>query len=129
MILQESGLIAHTYLVCLVILLLLIFIFYLYTKHKKYIRWNNQWNKIFHKVGLSANQIKQLSHDDNVWYYQGVSTCVGYGDWENKCDTSLSVCSGGDTYGKPLQQAISIKKSIDKGGEHDLCPLLYRSIS
>lgn len=66
-----------------------------------------------------------VSHDDEVWYLNGESTCVCYGEEGNKCDYTRCVCAGGKDYGSPLQQLRLVEEAKKDGGELKECPLIH----
>lgn len=62
---------------------------------------------------------------DDVWYHNGVSTCVCYGEDPNEiCPKSDCYCVGGDVYGSKDAQLKAVREAIQNGGEHSACPLL-----
>lgn len=128
---QETGLLAHLYLYIIGIVALSLFLIYGFVyDHKTGItdhEHQSEWVSNFKKHGLTDEQIRDIQHDDNVWYYQGVSVCVGYGDEKEECPKHETVCSGGDTFGNVSQQTVSVVLAIQKGGKHPECPLIYPS--
>jgi len=67
-----------------------------------------------------------VTHDDDMWFYKGVSTCVQYnGNFEEECDKSVGVCAGGTTYGNYIQQTNAVKRAARNSGVHPRCPLVY----
>lgn len=130
MILTESGLIAHKYFYVVGVVLLILFLIYVffYNHITEVDTKNDVWYREFTNVGLTDKQIHDLTHDDNVWYYQGISTCVGYGDWNEMCPKNETYCAGkeGDTFGDAKRQAYALRFAISKGGEHPDCPLVYK---
>jgi hypothetical protein len=90
------------------------------------------WRASFKQAGLSDQIVEDLSHDNDTWYYQGKSVCVGYGDWRDSCKRFENVCSGGErknVNGSADDQAREIKKALDAGGVHPDCPLIYAGTS
>ena len=123
---QFSQLTLHSFLVVLAVVLLITFLIYVFVvEHKTNVEGNDLWQIAFRKVGLTKDQIADLTHDDEMWYYQGVSTCINYGDWDDTCPKHEGVCAGGDTYGNAMQQAAEIRLALQKGGVHPGCPLIY----
>jgi len=120
----EASVRAHGYLFLAALIILIIFLVYVYlSNHRTEISQNNLWQEVFQKVKLNP---EDLTHDDTTWYFQGRPTCVAYGgSFEAKCPRFENYCAGGGTYGDPVNQALAIKKAIENGGEHPLCPLVY----
>lgn len=120
----------HIYLFIIVVIFFLIFYCYAFrSDHKLYINKNPFWEKIFKSQGISENDFKYISHDDDCWYYKDSSTCVGYGypkDECKECKYYEHMCAGSDkkSYGTYEQQAKMIKDFIDNGLSKD-CPLIY----
>lgn len=123
----------HKYLFIFSIILLIVCIIYIYiTEHKVSIE-DNEWMEAFNKVGISHDDRKYMEHDSDVWFYKGVNTCVGYGDFNDSCNFRFSVCSGIDNdkpvFGDRGEQAREIKRAIDsikmKGESHPDCPIIY----
>lgn len=127
MILSEGNIIAHQYFFIAGLVLFVLFLIYVYGyDHQTTIKNNTIWKDVFVAVGIPEKNIDDISHDDDMWYYKGSSTCVAYGgDFSKKCPKYESYCPGGDTYGDAFLQALEVKKAIDNGGEHPLCPLIY----
>lgn len=96
-------------------------------EHKIPIENDENWKKVFLDQGLNSNVIKDISHDDSMWYYKRSSTCVLYGDmnYPEECKKYEGVCAGGDNFGSSKNQAFEVKKAIENGGEHPKCPLIY----
>lgn len=125
---SESGLNPHLYLwVAGLVTLILFFGYIFWFEHKEDIDRNNFWIREFERQGVSKEQIKDITHDGDTWYYQKVSTCVGYGNMNEKCPKNETYCSGGETYGSPEQQTKSVYAAIQKGGVHEKCPIIYGS--
>lgn len=118
---------SHTYLFIFGVVLLVGFLIHVYVcEHKISIEGNDMWRNAFLRNGFSSTQIKDISHDDTVWYYKRRSTCVGYSeDTSKECTSSENYCSGGNDYGTEDQQVLSVKKAVSNGGEHPKCPLIY----
>ena len=73
---------------------------------------------------LSWDETSSLTRDD-VWHYQGMSTCVCYGEDPNEiCPKNECYCGGGDVMGSKDLQMLAVKEAIKNGGEHPKCPLL-----
>lgn len=132
MVLTESSTQAHLYLALAALLLLSLFIVFIYAvKKRSNIDTDDAWIRTFREAGISDSDISLITHDDNVWYYKDQSTCIGYGDTEEDCPAYENYCAGGTsngvryTYGTLKQQAQAIKQSIDAGGQHGECPLIY----
>jgi hypothetical protein len=71
-----------------------------------------------------TKETSSLSWDD-VWHYQGMSTCVCYGEDPNEiCPKNECYCGGGDVMGSKDLQMLAVKEAIKNGGEHPKCPLL-----
>lgn len=70
--------------------------------------------------------LDSLSHDADVWYYNGKSTCVAFGVANASCPKHFAVCSGGENFGKLSDQLRNNIVAIQNGGEHPDCPLIYR---
>lgn len=116
---------AHTYLFIAISIVLLIFLIYVYlSEHKRDIKENKVFRKVFSDLGLDSNMV---THDDSVWFYKGFPTCVGYGDPEDDCPYFENFCAGDNfSFGSYKQQAEAIKEAVlEGGGEHPSCPLIY----
>ncbi len=124
---SEKGVTAHLYLFIAGVVALILFITYAFVyDHKEKIYGDEQWEKALTKAGLSDAEIEKISHDEDVWYYGGVSTCVSYGDWKDRCKKFEAVCAGkGEVYGSADQQAEEIAKALDHEGVHPECPLVF----
>jgi NAD-dependent dihydropyrimidine dehydrogenase PreA subunit len=121
---DEKGLRAHLYLCIAGLVFLILFFGYVFWfEHKEKIQ--GDWEERFENAGLTKEQISDITHDDSMWYYQRMSTCVGYGNPEDKCPSHESYCSNGNTFGSFEKQASEVSKSIKKGGVHEDCPLIY----
>lgn len=129
MLFKEKGIRAHSYLFIIGIIALSLFLIYIFLfEHKTDINDNTLWFDNFKKHGLRADQISHITHDDSTWYYKGISTCVGYGDWNDKCQKHENYCAGNDTFGNATQQVSALIMAIKNGGVHPECPLLSFSI-
>jgi hypothetical protein len=128
MILSEKGKYAHACLCVAGIVLLIVVLIYVYIcEHKVGILDSEVWKKAFEDHGL-GKEIEHITHDDEMWYHNEVSTCVAYRGSVNDskaCNRSDKFCSGGKTYGNYDQQVLAIKEALMNGGEHPLCPLIY----
>ena len=127
MVLTETGPKAHGYLFVAGVVIFLMFLVYVFIcEHKISIEGNNMWIEAFRKVGLPESQIRNLTHDDSMWYHKMISTCVAYGgDFSAKCHRHENYCAGGDRYGDAEVQAQAVKEALDNNGEHPMCPLIY----
>lgn len=128
--LTENSLKSHFYLYIAGIVLFILFLGYVFWyDHKTNIDEGDDFVKIFKKEGLSDDQISQIRHDDDVWYYKGKSTCIGYSsDSKEHCPYFQSVCTGKDsrTFGTIDEQIKEVAKIIKKGDDqHPDCPLIY----
>lgn len=104
-------------------ILLLLFVLYVFLyDHKHSIADNQVWIEAFSKVGIDP---QDMTHDDTTWYYRRRTTCVGYGDWTKECPKYENYCAGDKIFGTPFQQVSAIKESLDNGGVHRLCPIIY----
>ncbi|MDB4769421.1 hypothetical protein OAG24_00500 [bacterium] len=121
---------SHNYIFYGAVIFFALLLIYIFMDHQVQIVDENII-KIFKKAGLTADQIKNISHDDSMWYYRGYSTCVLFKDYKNpivswECPEYEGYCSGlKGSYGSLEQQARAIKDSINNGGEHPHCPLIY----
>lgn len=85
-----------------------------------------RWKTAYATQQLSNDKIENITHDEQVWSYNGVSTCVCYGgDFNGKCDKSNCVCAGGKTFGDYSQQVSFVKNALENNGEHPNCPIFY----
>lgn len=127
MVLTETGPVAHGYLFVAGVVALMMFLVYVFIcEHKVFITGNPLWTEAFERTGLTSEQIRDLTHDDSMWYHQSRSTCVAYGgDFSKKCHRHENYCAGGDRYGDAEAQSQAVKESLDNGGEHPMCPLIY----
>ena len=123
---SETGLKAHLYLWIAGIVCIILFLGYIFWfDHKENIDGNPIWEREFQNVGLTLEQINDITHDDSMWYYQRVATCVGYGSPRDQCPRYESYCAGGNTFSSFSEQAEAVKNAIMKGGIHQDCPLIY----
>lgn len=121
-----SGIKSHLYLwIAGAVFLILFFGYIFWFDHKENIDGSEYWGNPFAKAGLTKEQCGDISHDDSMWYYQRVATCVGYGHPKVECPRHESYCAGGDSFGTPSQQATAVAEAIKKGGIHEGCPLIY----
>ena len=74
--------------------------------------------------GISREDIDRITHDYSVWYHNGNSTCVAYGDWNENCSLNEYFCPGGSKIGNATLQSRAIKQAIAHNGVHPMCPLL-----
>ncbi len=127
MVFTETGPKPHGYLFIAGIVTLIMFLIYVYMcEHKISVRGNLMWERAFRKAGLTDKQIRDISHDDSMWYCKSISTCVAYGgDFSERCHRHENYCAKGDLFGDEYSQALAVKKSFDNGGEHPMCPLIY----
>lgn len=76
---------------------------------------------------------KEVTHDDSMWFYKGISTCVQYnGNFNEECDKSKGICMGSsnnkhnkDEYGNYKEQSAGVINAIKNGGIHKDCPFIY----
>jgi len=123
--LQETTITSHSYLFIAAGIMLVIFLLYAFVcNHKVDIDKDEMWRSEFEKHQLKSEDIV---HDDTMWYYRGLPTCVAYGGiFDSTCSPNEHYCSGGSTYGNRTQQIFAIAGAIKNGGEHPLCPLIYQ---
>jgi hypothetical protein len=131
MVLRENGILAHFYLILAALILFILFYIYgFWYDHKTQIwgvgdRSNVSWVDTFRKVGVPDSKIKNLTHDDDTWYYNKMSTCVGYGEKEEPCPRHEAYCAGGKIMGDQVQQALEVASALSHGGQHPKCPLIH----
>lgn len=106
------------------------FVIYVYVcDHKTSISDDKDWVDAFSKCGLSETEIDYITHDYDEWYHRGLNTCVAFGDFEDDCDFRNSFCAKGEPpktkFGNRLDQAKAVFDSIQNGGKHKLCPIIY----
>ena len=124
---SESSVGAHRYLFIAGFIVLVAFLIYgFWCDHKEPIDMDPVWITSFKKQNLSTEQIDSITHDNGTWYYNGVSTCVGYGDWNDKCPRHENYCEGGKVIGDSDMQAKAVSEAIRNGGQHPMCPLIYK---
>lgn len=150
---KETGLEPHLYLWIAGLVFLVLYIGYIFWfEHKESID-GSFWVEKFKKAGLNSKEINDITHDDSMWYYQRIATCVGYGsplDTFNssssngspnaldslgipspngspsgECPKYESFCPGGHTFGTAEDQVREVIAAIRKGGVHEDCPLIY----
>lgn len=129
-----------TYLfIATVILLICILIYVYFGHHKTQISSSKYYiNKIKNNDVLKKLEgyIKDISHDNDVWYYKGMSTCVGYSNDTDETSASACpyyevYCAGKNgihgTYGTHIQQLLAVYDAIQNNdGVHKDCPLIYQ---
>jgi hypothetical protein len=107
----------------------ILFIFFIiygfWFDHKEPILFDTEWRSEFKKAGVPDPIIDGLAHDDTTWYYDDVSTCVAYGDWDDKCPRHENYCAGGMNIGDRYGQAREVYAALKNGGQHVKCPLIY----
>ena len=118
----------HLYLWVCGLGLLAIFLTYVFIcEHRVPISDNEMWSGMFQKAGFTPDDVPKITHDDSMWYFNDIPTCVGYsGDFEKVCHQHEHYCSGRKVFGNALSQAINVKKAVNNGGEHPDCPLIYQ---
>lgn len=105
------------------VLLLVFFLGYTFWyDHKENIQNSTEWRNEFVLAGIDP---KDMTHDEGMWYYKRRSTCVGYGDWTEECPKHEGYCAGGKTFGNARDQISAIRESLENGGTHPECPLIY----
>ena len=131
----------HKYLFVFGNIILAMFLIYVYVcEHKIMIDDDVEWTTAFEKAtsakatsAMVAEDVRFVTHDLDVWYYKGRSTCVAFGDFEDTCDYREAFCAKGDPpqskFGDRLTQAKAVVVAINAGGEHPLCPLVYPGTS
>lgn len=108
------------YLWLLSLVLLTMFLIYVFVyQHQIGLEEGDAWEEAFGRVNIG-----HMSRDADVWYHQGQSTCVGAGDFTDRCLGTEDYCSGGSTYGTADQQAREVLRALKNGGVHPECPLL-----
>jgi hypothetical protein len=98
---------------------------YAFQNHKNEVYRDDMWMRAFTSTGLSPTEIENITHDDYAWFHNGKSTCVGYGDWNERCFRNETYCAGGEVFGDASTQALAIAIAIKNGGSHPSCPLIY----
>lgn len=114
----------HENILILSVVLLIMFLLYIYFYDHK--STSDVWERHFQNAGLTPDDIGDINHDDSVWYYQRISTCVGYGDEEEGCSKTDHYCAGGTTFGSPQDQVRAVAEAVKKGGIHSECPHIYQ---
>jgi hypothetical protein len=123
---KENGLKPHLYLwIAGIVFMILFFGYIFWFDHKENIDGSDLWETEFEKAGLTKEQREDISHDDSMWYYQRMATCVGYGSPNDECPRYESYCAGGRYAGSFSEQAKAVTDAIRKGGIHEDCPLIY----
>ena len=112
----------HKYLVIIAFIMLILTYIYIYVKLKR-VKLNEQEKNILESYGVFNTD--DVTHDDDMWYYKDVSTCVGYGKEKDKCLPHERVCGDENTYGNIRKQLLEVYKSILNKGKHEACPLIY----
>ena len=106
------------------ILLSLFFSYVFFVEHE--VTPTQRWKTAFATQNIPNDKIENISHDEQVWSFDGVSTCVCYGgEFDALCDKSNCVCAGGATFGDYDQQASTVKSALKNNGEHPSCPTFY----
>lgn len=113
----DNSVRSHFYLFVIAIIFLLFFIWYAFLYEHK----NNMNNKF-----LTLPDMKNLTHDESVWYVDGKSTCVGYGNKEENCPKHESYCCGDTTFGDMKSQIFAVEHAIRNKGIHPDCPIIYK---
>ncbi len=122
---------SHFYVIMAAALLLFFVVVYgFHYDHKEHINLSThpnsvEWVESFREAGVHPLVVDDITHDDDHWYYQGNSLCVGYGDWSAKCQRHESYCGGGKLVGTMKEQTTAIFEALKNGGSHPMCPLLY----
>jgi hypothetical protein len=123
-ILNEYGGLAHGYLCVAALVLFILFAYYLCVYEYKE-DLDGKWEELFSRE-LKKEDVDKLTHDDSTWYYDGTSTCVGYGDWKDECPRHENYCAGGKLVGDAKQQVYGVIEALKNKGVHKLCPLIYK---
>ena len=126
MILQETSLQAQIYLWCAGFLLFSAILFYFLLNDNSSAGESDIWSEEFSNLGVKNINIDDISHDDDIWYYQKIPTCVAYegSEYNKACNKNIAYCGGGDTIGTPKQQVVAVLEAIQNGGQHNMCPLI-----
>ncbi len=122
---QETGRTAHGYLWVGGLVVMILFLGYVFWYEHRRAANKKFWSEHFTKAGLTEEQIAEMKHDGDVWYFGENSTCVGYGDWDEECPVFESFCAGGKTFGNPDKQAAAVAAALKTGGKHPECPIIY----
>ena len=123
----EISLVAHCYLFIAGLILIILYMGYVFWYDHKKDMTEGDFDVLFSKEGLSQEQIENIKHDDDVWYYKDMSTCIGYSsDPREACPKFQNVCMGGKTFGL-LETQIKEVSNLIKSGliQHPACPLIY----
>ncbi len=109
------------------VMLFFLIVYGFWYDHKEPVSDDPEWVLAFQKAGIPPALIDDLTHDDDAWYYNGVSTCVGYGDWDDTGKRFEVVCAGADgkKIGTNIEQGAAIMVALRNGGVHPDCPLQY----
>jgi hypothetical protein len=119
---------AHFYLWVAAVVLLTGFLIYGYVwDHSVNVAGSKIWRDAFASVGINLRDDGvKITHDEDVWYHDGKSTCVAYGDWDEKCPRHSEFCAGANfKIGTATEQAKAVADAISAGGRHPKCPLLH----
>ena len=65
-----------------------------YCDHKTHL--SDDWNEVFSGIGIHKKIVETIQHDNDVWYVNGQSTCVGYGVPGEYCDYKTVYCTNED---------------------------------
>ncbi len=107
-----------------IILLILFFSYVFFVEHEVIL--TEKWKDAYISQHITTNEIEKITHDERVWSYNGVSTCVCYGgDFDAICDKSNCVCAGDTVFGDYKQQVLAVKDAVKNNGEHQSCPVFY----
>lgn len=82
------------------------------------------WANFAQRPNINLDPAK-ISFWNNVWYYDGVSTCVGHSSLRTKsCKSSVVVCRGqGNTFGFGISQIRGVRDAVaENDGRHANCP-------
>ena len=113
----------HVLLLICVVGILIVLCTFFFQSQVDNISENDGWISLF-SVKEDIN-LADISHDEEMWYYKGKSTCVGFGEIDQNCKRNECYCSGKGTYGSPKKQVKMVIKAIENDGLHPMCPLLY----
>merc|ERR1719235_561949 len=80
------------------------------------------WCDKLSTAGLTSPQVGAVTEQEKVWYYNGQSTGVGKGQYNEACDSTKVVCAGVTTFGTATNQATAVKEAIANGGVHPNAP-------
>ena len=111
------------------VLFAIFLVYTFYCDHK--VQLSDEWTQLFIDVGVDPQDIDRIQHDDDVWYIDGRSTCVGYGAPGGYCDYRTVYCTKGipphTNHGDMKEQVLCVCESLFAKGQHIKCPLLYSS--